>query len=88
MSSPADMPKRRPVHTARPPLEHRSPTPPPRWSCRKKGYPNQQAAEAQLEWIWAQPGLREGPMEARAYRCPRHTREVWHLTKQDREEQA
>jgi len=75
------MPQRRPVHAVRPPLEHRTV---PRWACAKKGYASREDAEAQLPRIWADPARwGGGAMEAHPYRCPRHTREVWHLTKQD-----
>ncbi|GLZ34842.1 hypothetical protein Lesp02_70290 [Lentzea sp. NBRC 105346] len=86
MSSPADMPQRRPVHTYRPPLEKRSPAPPIRWHCRKKQYPDQEAADAALGEVWSRVTGRQ--LEAHAYRCRKHgDHEVWHLTKQDQDGQ-
>jgi hypothetical protein len=85
VSTPSQMPQRRPVHPVRPPLDFR---PVPRWHCRKVRYATRAAAEAALSEIWARPGARQGPMEAHAYLCRRHEgREVWHLTKQDQDHQ-
>lgn len=83
MSSPADMPKKRPVHPYRPPGNKK---PVPEWRCWKKGYRTQEAADEALGEIWSKPFRGDNdPMEAHTYRCRRHKREVWHLTSQDPE---
>jgi hypothetical protein len=91
VSSPAEMPQRRPVHPVRPPLEHRDRRPVPQWHCPKRPYRTQAEADEALTEIWSAFGRRLGgrPMEAHTYRCPRHgTRTVWHLTSQDQEGRA
>lgn len=80
MISPADMPKKRPEHTFRPP--RRKPKPVPQWRCLKQGYRSEAEADAALGEIWSTPRGDQDPMECRAYRCPRHQHEVWHLTSQ------
>ncbi|SER95982.1 hypothetical protein SAMN05216188_11893 [Lentzea xinjiangensis] len=83
MISPADMPRKRPVHPYRPPLAKRT----PEWHCRKKSYPTREAADDSLGELWQR--RRGGPIEAHAYQCRRHgNREVWHLTRQDQEGRA
>ncbi len=78
------MPKRRPEHTFRPPLRNRV----PEWHCSKRGYRTAEAADEALTEIWSRPRGDSDPMEAHTYRCPRHKREVWHLTSQDRGERS
>lgn len=68
------------MHEYRPPLHKRI----PEWHCGKKGYPTEADADDALGEIWARPRGDSDPMEAHTYRCPRHAREVWHLTSQDR----
>lgn len=84
MISPADMPKRRPVRTFRPPPALRV----PEWRCWKKGYRTAEAADEALTEIWSRPRGDSDPMEAHFYRCRRHKRETWHLTSQDRGERT
>lgn len=76
------MPKKRPEHPFRPPPSKRV----PEWHCSKRGYRTQAAADEALTEIWSKPFRGDNdPMEAHTYRCPRHNREVWHLTSQDPE---
>lgn len=78
------MPKKRPEHPFRPPPAKRV----PEWRCLKQGYRNEAEADAALGEIWATPRGDSDPMESRAYRCPRHKHEVWHLTSQPRREKG
>ena len=91
MSSPAEMPQRRPVHPFRPPLDARPPRQVPQWHCRSRKYQTETAADEALGRIWSEPGGRrgDGPMEAHAYQCRRHPGQtVWHLTSQDQKGRA
>lgn len=89
MISPADMPRKRPEHSFRPPLEKRKPDLPvpkavPQWHCRKKRHATQADADRALGEVWQTVTGRR--LEAHSYQCRRHgDRVVWHLTKQDPE---
>lgn len=83
MNSPADMPRKRPVHPYRPPPAKRV----PEWHCDRQIYRSFEDADRALGYLWRT--RRGGQMEAHVKRCRRHgDREVWHLTKQDQEGRA
>lgn len=96
MISPADMPKRRPVHPYRPPQvmhgphlpppvePEPAPEPPaevrPQRPCRKRGFKTQAKADETLGYLWRR--RRRSRIESRAYLCDKHKKPRWHLTSQ------
>lgn len=48
--------------------------------CSKRRYKDRVAAELALATIRREDKTHRGEQEQRAYRCPHHPREVWHLT--------
>ena len=48
--------------------------------CKKRRYRDRVSAEFHLAVIRRKDNTARGEREQRAYRCPYHSRPVWHLT--------
>ena len=48
--------------------------------CTKRRFRDEVAAKLALAVITRKDNTARGEREQRAYRCPHHPREVWHLT--------